>query len=248
MSYATDDLVPLLAAQAGTGVGYRQGIIRAWNPQTAENTVEVDGALFDNLSILNTNEALQLAPGHVVGILTTGGAARSWAILGRLTIPGTPEAASALAAVFSRIIAASDPAEGTRNSVDFGDLTGATVGPSVTTTISPSGRALVLWTADIGKSDSFQRFTTGGVSVAVSGATTVPANGIYTLGHFFEFPGTGAATDALVAGGLQGAMMHLFTGLNPGVTTFTMKYRNRAADSGIGPVEFSSRELAVFAM
>ncbi|MCG5464237.1 hypothetical protein MED01_002402 [Micromonospora sp. MED01] len=246
-NYGTDDLTPTLAAQPATGVGYRQGIVQAWNPETAENTIEVGGVLVENLSILNTNEAVQLQPGDVVGILSTGGPTASWAILGRLTIPGTDAAASALRMVSSRIIAARDDAMGTRDTETYGDLTGASPGPSVSARISSSGLALVFWSADAGKI-AWRRVATGGTSVAVSGATTIAANPAYSLGQYLEYPVIGDVGAAFVAGGLQSAMMHLFTGLNPGVNTFTLKYRHAGAFTGEGPVEFTQREIAVFAL
>lgn len=247
MSFASDDLTPMFAEQPSPGVGYRQGIIRAWNPETAENTVDVGGTLVQNLSILNTNEAVQLQPNDVVGILSVGGPTASWAILGRLTIPGTAAAASALRMVSSRITAARDDAMGTRNVDTYGDLTGASVGPSVSVRISSSGMALVFWSADSGKV-AWRRITTGGTSVAVSGATTVAANAAFSLGMYLEHPVSGDPGAATVAGGSQSAMMHLFTGLNPGINTFTLKYRHAGAWAAEGAVEFQQREIAVFAL
>src|SRR5688500_10078081 len=101
----TDDLVAALApppASGGAAVGYRQGVIRSYDQTTGANTVEVGGALLTNLSLLNTSEALLLTPGAVVGVLTAGPA---WFILGRVTVPCTPEALSALSMISSRIVA-----------------------------------------------------------------------------------------------------------------------------------------------
>lgn len=246
-SYGTDDLTPVLAAQPNPGVGYRQGIVRAWNQVTAENTVEVGGVLITDMPILNTGEAVLLQPDDVVGILSTGGPTASWAILGRLTIPGTDAAASALRMVSSRIVAARDDAMGTRNTDTYGDLTGASAGPSVSVRISSSGMALVFWSADSGKV-AWRRIATGGTSVAVSGATTVAANAAFSLGIYLEHPVAGDPGAAVVAGGNQAAMMHLFTGLNPGINTFTLKYRHAGAWAGEGAVEFQQREIAVFAL
>ena len=82
MSYASDDLAPLLASQPATGAGYRQGVVLAWDPTTAANTIDVGGALINNVPVLNTSESLLLQPGDVVGLLTAGA---SWCVLGRLT-------------------------------------------------------------------------------------------------------------------------------------------------------------------
>jgi hypothetical protein len=57
------------------------------------------------------------------------------------------------------------------------------------------------------------------------------------------------ATDALSAAWLQAAMMHLYTGLTPGLNTFTMKYRHDGITPSSGlSVVFEAREIAVFAL
>lgn len=86
------DLVSLLTPDPGSGVGFRQGVIASWNPATGENTVQVGGAILENVPILNTGEAIALKPGHVVGMLTTRS---SWFIIGRITPAGDPNFAAA---------------------------------------------------------------------------------------------------------------------------------------------------------
>lgn len=229
MSWASDDLTPVLAAQpAGPGVSYRQGIIRAWNPATAENTVEVDGVLFDNLSILNTNEALQLTAGDVVGILTTGSAARSWAILGRLTIPGTVEAASALSMV--RTYADRVTFLEATTSTSFTDL--ATVGPTLTPRVGSSGRLLVMVTClfDYNGND-----TQGGGYMAynLAGPTSRPANEFTSLKSVFNASDPSADTVSWVKGDRMTAVS-LEEGLAPGDYTLTAKYKAFAGGCNFG--------------
>jgi hypothetical protein len=241
----SNDLAALLVQRQPTGVGFRQGVVLAWNPDTAQNTVDVGGVVLTDVPILNTSESRLLTPGAVVGILTAGS---SWMILGRVTVPNTPDAASALAMISQRIVAASDPAQGTRSSSSFGDLTGAAVGPSVTVTISSVGRAaLVFWSAGYGEPDdlSWQPRSTAGISVEVSGATSIAASGDYSLGHNMQFPEAPNPGNALTFSSFQNSLMHLFTGLNPGSTNFTMKYRNLA---GTTDCRFETREIAVFAL
>lgn len=241
----SDDLAPLLAPSPGPAVGYRQGVIVTWNPDTAENTVSVGGALLTNLNILNTSEAAILGPGDVVGILTLPG---TWAILGRLTIPGTAEAVSSIQSITERIQAASEAAGGTRNSTAWGDLSGASVGPSVDIRIGSSGRALVFWGAEIGQTGvSFQYKNNPHVGVEVSGATTLAAVDGNALNYHFEFPVAPTAGTAQMRSWIQFSTFHLFTGLNAGDTTFTLKYRHDTIDPA-GPVTFNNRELAVFAL
>ena len=225
MSYGSDDLTPLFGGQPGPGVGYRQGVVRAWNPVTAENTVEVGGALIENVPVLNTNEVLLLAPGDVVGVLTAG---PSWCILGRLTVPGTAGAATALNAI--RTQSANVPAYETRTSAIWGDL--ATVGPIVSNVvIGPSGRCLVFITSTI------TLLTTSGggeMAYAITGATSVPTGDTPPALAWYGPAGSGPTMTRLV----------LQEGLNAGSHTFTAKYS--ALDLGPGgSARFGGRNLTV---
>lgn len=79
-----DDLTPLFAPAPAAEVGYRRGVLTAYNASTNANTVDVDGTTHTNLPILLTTG---LAAGQTVAILTIGAAAKSWLILGRITVP-----------------------------------------------------------------------------------------------------------------------------------------------------------------
>jgi hypothetical protein len=241
----SSDLVPVLAGlSGGRGMNFRQGSIVTWDPDTAENTVLVGETLLENLPILNTSEASLLQAGDVVGIMSSGS---SWAIMGRLVIPGTPEAASSIKAITNRIQAASDVATGSRNSTAWGDLTGADAGPAVTIRIGASGRALCFWGAEIGQTGDWQSKITPHVGVQLSGANAVSPTDAFALNFAFQFPTAALDTDALISGWIQFSTFHLYTGLNPGLTTFTMKYRH---DTNVpaNAVNFNAREIAVFAL
>lgn len=80
----SDDLAPLLAPAPAPAVGYRQGVVVAWDSVTFANQVSVGGATVTNLPLLNSSDASLIVPGDTVGILTFGS---SWAILGRFTVP-----------------------------------------------------------------------------------------------------------------------------------------------------------------
>lgn len=88
----TDDLAPLLAAAPTAGVGYRQGLVTAYNPDTGANTVQVAGAALADLPFLNSGDAIAIRAGDTVLLLTLGG---SWFILGRIIAPGSTRFASA---------------------------------------------------------------------------------------------------------------------------------------------------------
>lgn len=98
----------------------------------------------------------------------------------------------------------------TTTSTSYTDL--ATVGPSVS--IQTGSQALVLWGAQIGNIASTS--ASYRMSVAVSGATTVAASDNWAFGGV-QSVGTSAR--------LTGSRSHMFTGLTPGVNTFTAKYR-----------------------
>lgn len=87
----TDNLAPLFAA-GQPGVRFRQGTVTAWDASTGANTIDLAGGTLTNVPILNTGEAIALKAGHVVGLLGQGSA---WFIVGRITLPGDPNFASA---------------------------------------------------------------------------------------------------------------------------------------------------------
>ena len=247
----SSDLAPLIVQSSGKGLAYRQGTVVTWDQDTAENTVLVGGSLLTNLPVLNSTEANLLAPGDVVGIIVSGA---SWAIIGRLIIPGTPEAATAIRSITNRIVAAQDVTNGTRTSNTYGDLSGSGVGPEVEIRIGTSGRALAFWSCEMGQITNggpvqYSYRITPHVSVELSGANTEAASDWNALNYNIEHPGPGFVGEALTSFWAQNGTLHLFEGLDPGLTTFTMKYRSDGINPSSGAVaHFSAREIAVFAL
>jgi hypothetical protein len=246
----SNDLVPYLGNGGGSGNSKRQGVIVSWDPDNGDNVVNVGGALLENLPFYNSTEASLLSPGDVVVVETFGG---SFAILGRIFYPGTPEAVSAFQAITSRVQGATDDTDGTRNSLTFGDLTGTSVGPSVTVRIGTSGKAWVCWSAEIGQtvngvgSLQWMQKNTPHVGVEISGANTVPAVDGVALNLNLEHPAPAAPGEALSSTWIQCAMTYVFVNLNPGLTTFTMKYRHDGLEPvGTNTSVFRSRSLIVF--
>jgi hypothetical protein len=247
----SDDLVPLLAARNnGAGVGFRQGTVVAWDQDTAENVILVGDSLIENLPVLNTSEASLLIPGDVVMLLTAGA---SWAVMGRVIIPGSPEAASSIRSITNRIQAAELPGAGYRTSTSYGDLTDAAVGPTVSIRIGSSGRALCFWSAELGQALNgsgvvqYQTRNTPHASVEVGGASTIAPSDFNALNINVEHPGPGFAGEALTSFWMQSSVFHLFSGLTPGLTTFTMKYRTDTMVPA-NRSYFQAREIAVFAL
>lgn len=235
----SNDLVPLLAPSPSPGVGFRQGTIVSWNANTAENTVLVGDTLMTNLPILNTSEAAILAAGNVVGILTSGS---TWGILGRFTIPGSSEAVSSLSSL--RTQSADVLTNESTTSSSFTDL--ATVGPAVTINVGPSGRVLVIVSAEMtGMAPKGSVINTGGASMtyAASGANTLTAVDRYAATGEIKYDSTPTFTADLH---LRVAISRvtLREGLTPGSTTFTAKYKRLTA----GTTTFVNRNITVMAL
>lgn len=94
----SDNLAPLLTPPAQPGLGFRQGLVVAFNANTGANTIEVGGATLSDVPMLNSGEAVALKAGHIVGLLTWQS---SWWILGRITLPNSDQFASASVAFAS---------------------------------------------------------------------------------------------------------------------------------------------------
>lgn len=224
---------------------YRQGKILTWDPYTAANTVDIGGTVFTDLTVLNTSEALILAPGDSVAVLSIGteeggkSGGKTYAILGRLTIPNTPAAATALSIVrtFSDQI---DTRESTSSGA-YVDL--ASVGPIVTVDIAPSGRCLVTVGAlievtaaaglGISTGSGFMGFTLAGANTLIA----VPARSAVAEVRYDATP----ASTLEIGISVGASRLVLLEGLNQGSTTFTAKYATAATTASF----FSGRNITV---
>lgn len=83
---ASSDIAALFGGSPNDtkSVQIRQGIVKAWNPSTGDNTINVGGATLTNLAFLIA-EATVLTAGDVVQLISQGG--KSY-ILGKVTDPG----------------------------------------------------------------------------------------------------------------------------------------------------------------
>lgn len=228
MSFAADDLTPLLVPDAGPGetVRFGQGIVQAFDPITCTNTIRYRGAVLTDLPVLNTSEAVLLKPGSVVGILAWK---NTYFILGRITIPNTPQAGTALDAIRVYSHAAYEFAEPSTGG-SYVDLEGGPVVPDVL--ISKSGRALVLVTATIvPRPQSTNGSAFLGMSFAVSGATTLSPDPTRERATALDADsgnvGNEEATTTAVL--LDGTVNPT---LNPGLHTFTAKYKKALFGTG----------------
>lgn len=92
MVFRPDDLASLVAPGRGAELGFHSGTVVTWNASTGANTIDVAGATISDVPILNTSEVVQLEAGHVVALLRFQS---SYFILGRVTVPGSSQFASA---------------------------------------------------------------------------------------------------------------------------------------------------------
>lgn len=64
----SDDLVPFLTPDGQPDVGFRQGIITAFDAEAGTNTVVVGGTELHDLQVLSASGTIFLYPGDIVGI------------------------------------------------------------------------------------------------------------------------------------------------------------------------------------
>lgn len=82
-----DDLAPLFAGGEAE-VGFRQGVVTAWDQTTGMNTVNIGGTLVDDLPVLTVNDVSIIAVGDVVGLLRFQS---TFFILGRVQPAAPPD-------------------------------------------------------------------------------------------------------------------------------------------------------------
>lgn len=246
MTLRSNDPLKFLApdpAASGRNVSWRKGVIVTWDRDTAENTVLINGALVENVPILNTSEAAILAAGDVVGLISFGS---TWGILGRFTIPGSPEAVTALSSL--RTASTTVTAQDTITSTTYVDAV-TNPGPVVDIAVGPSGRLLVLVSANLYSAVTIAAGVQGKVdaamSFALSGANTLAASTLraVTLAATATINSSAATLD------LQGAVTKtvLIEGLNPGLTTITAKYRKGTASTPT-QAQFFDRNITAMAL
>lgn len=240
-----DDLSNLFAA-APVGpsqeLRYRQGVVLTWNTQTAANTVLVGGQIMTDLPVLNTTEALLLSPGAVVAIMIIGSedGSRTMAILGRLTIPGTPQAASTLQAL--TIGASFDTTNGVTSTNGYVDLDApGTVGPSVTVTVGVAGRVRVTLSAQMQATPTGNVGAKCAMSFEASGANAIAASNASALVFYQQISNVSDPIDFnnYIC---RASYVHFLSGLAPGVTEFVAKY---SSGSSATAANFADRLLIV---
>lgn len=224
-----DDITPLFrpaAAGPSQPMTYRQGTVLEFDRVTLRNKVSVGGAVFADLPVLGVAEAASLSAGSVVGIMAVES---TWAIIGRLVIPGTAEATDAITQLSQSIVSQQINTVVGTTSVPYVDLGG----PSVSVRVRASGSLLVILSAEVQATKEI-----GIMGFVLSGANTqAAADGdalyVYTENVFADL-GTSRVVQV--------------NGLAPGVTTVAARYHI----GGIGPigssVAWANRAIVAFAL
>lgn len=245
MTLRSNDLVPLFAAPppAPRSASARQGVIVAWNRDTAENLVSVGGVIAENLPILNTSEAAILSVGDVVVLLSIGS---TWGILGRFTRPGTPEAVSALSSL--RTASSNVLNIDTITSTAYVDAT-TNPGPEVEIAVGPSGKLLIflsslIYSQTTAVSGGNQQ-PGGRMSFRLSGANTLVASTLRALRVYSTMLVNSSAAQLECALGCTRAVM--LEGLNPGLTTITAQYSRENSITNISAT-FYDRNITAMAL
>lgn len=209
-------------AQAGQSGGsqLRIGTVTGYNQGTGALTVDVAGADLPNVAY---NPAYYPLVGDTVAVMNAG---PTWYVMGS-TVTSAPHLASSAAVVTT---------ETTTSYRTYVDLT--TPGPSVTVNISSSGKALAFWSCRASMTFTAANALVGaGVSVGCTGATTVAPSDDWVAAWESQVGNSNSNTASTTL-----SRFHLFTGLNPGSTTFSMQY---ATWSNGQTANFWARELTL---
>lgn len=258
MTFASDDLTPFLAPPRGEHAGWVQGVIRAWDRDTFENVIHVDGADLRDLPVMSGVEALTYEVGDVVMLARwqPGGGLASYWVVGRALSPAMGAAERAIAAFTTKLGQAVAAAAlgsrvhpvvftntGTRNDTSYGDLSGpdpellpAPVVAGVP--ISASGVAIVAVGCEMTTHLDAGRL--GLMSYDVDGPTTRAANDSWAYST-----GVGGDTDLSVSPSIGAGRVTVQTGLAEGIYTFTAQYRTLTTD---GDVTFAAPYLIVIGL
>jgi hypothetical protein len=82
MHHSESDITGLFSQAQKAEVGFRQGVIIAFNGTTKENTVNMGGTILTNIPVLT---GVALIEGDIVGLLRSN---TTYFILGLIIIPG----------------------------------------------------------------------------------------------------------------------------------------------------------------
>jgi hypothetical protein len=243
-----DDLASLISGPPGgaaQNVRYRQGVVVSFDQNTLANVINVAGTLLTNLPLLGLGEATTYQTNDVVGILVIGdeNSALSYAIIGQIVTPNTPEAIAAVSLLNQQIFSSQIITNESTTSTTYTDL--ATQGPQVTVNIGPTGRILVLLSVQIFRSEGAQNVWAfeARATIEMSGANVVAASDTGPV--LCEMADSGSLSGGITNAPLGAKTITsqgVISGLTPGLTTIMAKYKSLNV---VDAMEFSRRTLTV---
>lgn len=189
----------------------RQGVITAVNLATARCSVILGGG---DVTIPNVAYLSNYKP-------TVGDTC--WVLVNGPDLLALDRDGKFGAAAYAGLQAAEIATSQTRSSTSFGDL--STVGPQVVTTVPASGRVLIQVSSYVQVPPGV--YQSGGLmGFALSGANSLSAADQTAVGGWISH---GDTTQEIVLE-LEASKVALLTGLTPGTTTITAKYRSYRSD------------------
>ncbi|MCS7477509.1 hypothetical protein ACFFQW_36005 [Umezawaea endophytica] len=136
------DLTQFMSGVDPSEVGFSQGFVVSWNPDTGENVIKTRGATFNNVSVMDSSDIVTIRAGSIVGLLRWK---NSYFVLGSIVAPGsdTVEARSAISFSTGITPGPLNQSQGTGTSSGYVES-----GNDVTFT-TYSGRFLIMLTAQV---------------------------------------------------------------------------------------------------
>lgn len=194
----------------GEDIALHTGVVKSWDRMTGLNVITVNGVDLLNLKSLQGGVANAYASGDSVVIMRKQ---TQYFILGKVAAPGGAAGSSPVGNTVVTAVNQGDTAG------VWSDLTGS-VGPTVSTYIGSTRNALVLWGFDF---NGFQ--ATAEMGWQVSGANTIAPGAFNNTSVKTGFSSSVAPTITLFNTVSGTYLMGNTVLLNPGLTTFTAKYR-----------------------
>jgi hypothetical protein len=216
----SDDIAPDVIGKPPSGdrdIGIRQGKILAWDDLTGENQVDIEGQVFDDLDVLINGMGVRYTENDVVSVVRRQS---------RYFIQGKIGAVNGAAG--SGIQEVTPNFQDTVNPTGGGWIDAPSGVVSCDAYIGSSRRAIVWWRADVTCNNSFAE-----ISWTASGSSDISVAAFSGMSIFHQATTAGTPSTAV-----KSTISGFFTvrpnsGLQQGLTTFTMKYRVGVTGTGV---------------
>lgn len=216
--------IALLFGRYGSGdLGFHSGRIITWDPVTGANSVEVNGVILSDLTILNPAGAVILGVGVNVSILRYRS---TYFILGRTLVPGTSKFAGTTASFTAGAL---------NQSIGAALDTGYVASGAAAVTTTHTGKWLIQITASLDMSGTR---CAGRAGFSVTGAQTIPASDA-NAAMTTDVSGAGVITTVAYSG--------LFTGA-PGQISVQPVFKLTSGPTSSSAAVWTNRSLIVTPM